>query len=699
VTKPGELTHIDLWGKYQIQSIHGNQYYILFVDDAARYVTVFFLKKKEDAGQHVKSYLTNLKTHDKNPNAIRVDRGSEFLNQTLYSWLKEQGIDIQTTAPYSPSQNGIAERMNRTLVELGRAMITGQNLPEFLWEYAIAHAAYLRNRSTTTFLKDATPYQIWNGNKPNINHLREFGAPVWVLLQGQKIPRKILPKSQKRIYVGFDDGSKSVKYYSADTRKILTSRNFRFLSITEKSPPEEIVVAPDMPREGEMQEGTLPTGSDSYKRKREIEEEPNEEVSQKRAKRVDYYHLNDPYVDEYEEPNQSFAVGSSGEPESLEEAKRSPEWPEWEKAIKIELDQLTNMGTWDLVNKPIDAVPISNKWVFIKKYNKDGEITKYKARLVAKGCSQRPGHDYLETFSPVVRMETIRAILALVPEKRLKIQQMDVKGAYLNGILKEKVYMQQPEGYGDGSGRVCLLIKTLYGLKQSGREWNKELDAKLKGFGFQPLRSDPCAYVRRNGEHLEIITVWVDDLLLFATSDDLMNKMKKEIQSEWEVTDLGEPAKIIGIEITKCDNSISITQEKYIENILKREGMFDANPVGMPMDPNIKINPNPEGNEGNRSNYYAKILGELQFLSNATRPDIAYAVNRLAAYTANPSLQHVGALKRLLRYLKGTKNLGITYSAIPKNQLHQNTIYFKGMQMLHMQTRMIINQHPVMCLL
>ena len=169
-----------------------------------------------------------------------------------------------------------------------------------------------------------------------------------------------------------------------------------------------------------------------------------------------------------EESHQTFAGDPNDEPSSLEEAKRSSEWTEWEKAIKIELDQLVSTGTWKLVDKPNDAIPISNKFVFEKKRNKAGEITKYKARLVAKGCSQRPGFDYQETFSPVVRMETIRAILSLVPIKNLKIQQMDVKGAYLNGILKEKVYMKQPEGFDDGTGRVCLLIKTLYGLKQSG---------------------------------------------------------------------------------------------------------------------------------------------------------------------------------------------------------------------------------------
>ena len=144
-------------------------------------------------------------------------------------------------------------------------------------------------------------------------------------------------------------------------------------------------------------------------------------------------------------------------------------------------------GAWKLVDKLKDTIPIWNKFVFDKKRNKAGIITKYKARLVAKGCSQRPGYDYQETFSPVVQMETVRAILSLVPSKKLKIQQMDVKGAYLNGILKEKVYIRQLEGYNDGTGRVCLLVKTLYDLKQSGREWNIKLDKKLKQFRFSPL--------------------------------------------------------------------------------------------------------------------------------------------------------------------------------------------------------------------
>jgi hypothetical protein len=167
---------------------------------------------------------------------------------------------------------------------------------------------------------------------------------------------------------------------------------------------------------------------------------------------------------------------------------------------------LTQKGTWELINKPATAIPIANKWVFIKKYNKDGNLTKYKARLVVKGCAQRPGYDYTETFSPVVRMETIRAILALAVRKSLNIQQMDVKGAYLNGILKEEVFMKQPEGYEDRSDRICKLVKTLYGLKQSGCEWNKELDMKLRKHSFDRLKSDPCAYIKRSGKEYGILT-------------------------------------------------------------------------------------------------------------------------------------------------------------------------------------------------
>jgi hypothetical protein len=165
------------------------------------------------------------------------------------------------------------------------------------------------------------------------------------------------------------------------------------------------------------------------------------------------------------------------------------------------------MGTWEIVKQPLDVIPIANKWLFIWKTNNIGQIDKYKAWLVIKGCFQQPGFNYNETYSPIVRLEMVRTILSMVPDKNLHIQQMDVKGAYLNGILKEDVYMCQSEGYRDGSDKVCWLIKTLYGLKQSGRKWNIQFDKEIQSLGFMQLLSDPCTYIRRNKQNFQIITV------------------------------------------------------------------------------------------------------------------------------------------------------------------------------------------------
>ena len=253
-TKPGELTHIDVWGKYDIASINGHQYFVLMIDDVTRHIMVKFLKTKDQAAQKVKDYLTYLKTHKKPPRSIWTDRGWEFLNENLKGWCQSQGIELQTMVPYSPSQNGIAKCMNHTLVELARAMLIAANLPEFLWELAISHTAYLRNRAYTKAAPGVTPYKRWLGKKPNVSHLCEFGMPVWILSQGLNVLWKMLLKSQRKAYIGYDDSSQSVKFYNAETRKILTSQNYQFLQLPEQSSlPEEIEVAPDALREGEIE--------------------------------------------------------------------------------------------------------------------------------------------------------------------------------------------------------------------------------------------------------------------------------------------------------------------------------------------------------------------------------------------------------------------------------------------------------------
>jgi hypothetical protein len=471
------------------------------------------------------------------------------------------------------------------------------------------------------------PYEGWNNIKPNVSNLREFGAPVWILLQGQKEERKMLPKSKRRVYIGYKDGVKAVKYYNVATCNILTSRNFRHINPSEKpSSQEEIEVIPDTTCEPDMTRephtthegestGSTPSGHDvpthNLGPKKRMRNETEEDIDINEPQKMcgictDYKRLQDPFMKEDEEDENTFlsieevyTIVAGDEITSLNEVRNSPKWPKWQQALNEEMDLLNEMGTWELVQKPPNTIPIANKWVFVKKRNKEGEVIRFQARLVAKGCTQFPGYDYMETYSPVVRMDTLRAILALVPLKKLRLQQMDVKGAYLNGILKEIIFMQQAEGCEDRTGRVCCLVKTLYGLKQAGREWNKQLDEKLKSYGYKRLLTDPCVYIRREGEDFGIIAIWVDDSLLFASSDKMMAHMKETLQSAWQVTDLGEPSKIVGIEINRTKDAITISQQSYIENILQREGMSEANPVGIPMDPNIKLQENPDANEPN----------------------------------------------------------------------------------------------------
>jgi len=182
ISQSGELTHADLWGKYDTTSINGCQYYLLLINDTTQYITIRFLKAKNHTGQQIKNYFTHLSMWNKCLCAICIDRGTEFVNQDLMSWCETQGIDVQHTVPYSPSQNGVAERMNWTLVELAWAMLLVAKLLEFLWEPAVEHAAYIQNWSFTTSLQHSTPYEAWYGNKPNISNLCKFGAPVWILL-------------------------------------------------------------------------------------------------------------------------------------------------------------------------------------------------------------------------------------------------------------------------------------------------------------------------------------------------------------------------------------------------------------------------------------------------------------------------------------------------------------------------------------
>ena len=279
-------------------------------------------------------------------------------------------------------------------------------------------------------------------------------------------------------------------------------------------------------------------------------------------------------------------------------------------------------------------------------------MERHKARLVAQGFSQKFGDEYDETFCPVVRFESVRTIIALAAQHGLKLHQMDVTTAFLNGELKEEIYMKQPEGF-IAKGKehlVCKLNRSIYGLKQSPRCWNSVLDDKLKKMGFVQTTGDPCIYVAEEGE-MFIIAVYVDDILLAGESDQRMNEVKKGLAKQFEMKDMGELHHFLGVKIVQKPDlkEIWIGQEAYTKSVLQKFGMESSKSVSTPVECGTKLVKPTEDSERVDQVRYQSAVGNLLYLSTKTRPDFAYAVSQLATFSAEPTKQHWTAVKRTMR--------------------------------------------------
>ena len=320
--------------------------------------------------------------------------------------------------------------------------------------------------------------------------------------------------------------------------------------------------------------------------------------------------------------------------------------------MKSEMKSLTENDVWDLVELPNGRNAVGCKWVFKKKSDAEGNVERYKARLVAQGFAQRYGQDYDETFCPVVRFESVRTVIALAAKYGLKLHQMDITTAFLNGDLKESIYMKQPEGYAfKGKEKlVCKLKKSLYGLKQSPRCWNEALDRHLKKMGFEQANSDPCIYTASGGE-LFLIAVYVDDIILAGRSDLRMKEVKDAIAGKFTVKDLGELHHFLGVKViqNKESNSIWIGQEAYARELLKKFKMEESNAVSTPIQLGSNLVKAVEEDDMFDQEIYQSAVGSLLYLSTRTRPDISYAVSSVARFTSKPTKQHWTAVKRIFR--------------------------------------------------
>ena len=262
----------------------------------------------------------------------------------------------------------------------------------------------------------------------------------------------------------------------------------------------------------------------------------------------------------------------------------------WREAMKTEIEALALNKTWQIVDVPPNVQPIGCKWVYKIKRRPDGSVERYKARLVAKGFAKIEGVDYFETFSPVVKMATIRIVLAMASINCWHLQQLDVSNAFLHGDLSEDVYMAIPPGVtSSNSSQCCKLLKSLYGLKQASRKWYEKLSILLLSCGYQQAQADHSLFIKANNSDFTALIIYVDDIVLTGNSLEEMTNIKHILHSNFGINDLGLLKYFLGLEVAHSDAGISLCQRKYYLDLLSDSGMLGSKPSSTPMDSSLRL--------------------------------------------------------------------------------------------------------------
>ncbi|KAG8482698.1 hypothetical protein CXB51_024274 [Gossypium anomalum] len=456
-----ELVHTDVCGPMRTESLSGNRYFILFIDDCTKYCWVYFLKHKSEVVQVFMKFKAVVETEiGCKIKTIRSDNGTEYTSAQFQALCKDAGIKHQLTNVYTPQQNGVSERKNRSLMVMARCLLFEKNLPKTMWAEAVNTAVYIQNRLPTKALAHKTPFEAWFGFKPSLAHIKVFGCLCYSQVPAVKRD-KLSKRAVSGILTGYSLVKKGYKILNPLTNKIQVSRDVVFDEKAcwnwERNEPEAI------PEELVTDQFE----ADQNDLEMDVDDKPV------RGTRT--------LADIYER-----AHVAQEEPCIFEEAEAHQGW---KQAMADEIAMIEKNQTWELVPRPANRKVIGVKWVYKAKHNADGSLNKLKARLVVKGFSQKYGLDYLETFAP---------------------------STFLNGFLEEEIYIDQPQGF-VVSGKeqmVYRLKKALYGLKQAPRAWYARIDTYLVSLGFNRSVSEPTLYVKKNEAEIQlIVSLYVNDLL------------------------------------------------------------------------------------------------------------------------------------------------------------------------------------------
>jgi hypothetical protein len=700
----GPLSEIQEGKRYNLPSLEGKIYILMIVDEYSRTAITCPIQQKSHAPQalidRIKQFQVSTRLILKR---VHSDGGSEFNNKLLLDFLKKQGTEYTYTTTDTPQLNGIAERMNQTITTMVRCMLKHGNLPAELWIYAYLYATYIHNRVCQPSLQGKVPIEIlFPDQQSNLNQIHTFGCDAHVLIDPDnrgKLQSRTLPG----VYLGYHCTQHAHKILLLDTLKIKISRDVQFV--------ESSFTNVDSIRK------QIKQSAEQYSTIKEKDYEVESIINHESRRGIKYYLVQwkgyeyptwepesnltncNNLLQEYKSKSDHVLALSSIEaqpqsepeisnlpqdsnypiPQSYKQAISHPDKKLWEQAINSELDSLAEFNTFTSCPLPIGRKPIDTRWVFAVKRDSNGKIIRHKARLVVKGFQQKEGIDYNETFSPTVKIKSLKILLAIAAQQDLEIKQLDFNTAFLNASLSEDIYVKTPEGYYNKPDKVLKLNKALYGLKQAPREWWLELDKFLKSLGYNSSSIDECLYVKHVNNKTIYLPLYVDDTLAIYhhSIEHIWLADKQALSNKFSVKDIGDCEWILHMAITRdrMNKTISLSQETYIKSILEQHNMLDIKPVNNPHWVNdITICPDniePQLLNESEHHLYRSIVGSMLYAANITRIDISYIIGVLARYTHQPYNYHLAAAKHVLRYLRGSMNhkltFGINHKIIPNN--------------------------------